>query len=124
VFSRDGTYERTLTCDDCILFGDDVATLGNLIVTEGSIHETSRYDDQNSTSKLFIYSTEDGQLLKSLEQGSDRIFEIAISEQLIVSTTEHTTFIYSNTFPDFPKIAEINRGGAKVAVSSGRIVIS
>ena len=113
VFSRNGTYERTIRCDDCLYFGDVVATLGNLIVTKG---------EQDSIDKLFIYSTEDGQLLKTLEQGSDWIRAVAISEQFIVSTGSKT-IIYSNTSPDFPKIAEINQDGWEVAVAGDRLVI-
>eukprot|EP00594_Rhizosolenia_setigera_P007408 CAMPEP_0178952872 /NCGR_PEP_ID=MMETSP0789-20121207/8096_1 /TAXON_ID=3005 /ORGANISM="Rhizosolenia setigera, Strain CCMP 1694" /LENGTH=491 /DNA_ID=CAMNT_0020634051 /DNA_START=128 /DNA_END=1603 /DNA_ORIENTATION=+ len=114
VFSREGIYERTLTCDDCSHFGDAVATLGNLTVTNG---------EQDSISKQFIYSTEEGQLLKTLEQGSDTIFDLSISEKFIVSTSETKTIIYSNTSPDFPKITEINQGGYQVAVSDDRIVV-
>jgi hypothetical protein len=115
VFSRYGTYERTIRCDDCSSFGRAVATHGNLIVTSGY---------QNSTSKIFIYTTEDGQLLKSLDQGSDNIWDVAISEQFIVSTArDGKTIIYSNTSPDFPKVAEIDQGGKTIAVAGDRIVI-
>jgi len=117
VFSRNGIYERTITCADCSEFGQRVATHGNLIVTTGL---------QNSTEKLFIYATEDGQILKTLEQ-EDVISDVAMSEQFIVSTsTEYSrgkTIIYNNTSPDFMEIAEINQGGLKVAVSGDRIVI-
>jgi len=78
---------------------------------------------QNSISKLFLY-TKEGEFIKLLEQGSDDIWGVAISEQFIVSTArDGKTFIYSNTSPDFPKIAEINQGGTEVAVSGDRIVI-
>jgi len=75
VFSRQGTHERTIRCDGCYGFGYDVATHGNLIVTNG---------EQNSIEKLFIYKT-DGELLRSLVQ-EDFIDAVAISEKYIVST--------------------------------------
>jgi len=114
VFSHEGIYEKTIRCDDCSSFGDDVATLGNLIVTNGI---------QNDIYKLFIYATEDGQLMKVLEQGSN-IYDVAMSEQFIVSTAAYgKTFIYSNTSPDFPEVAEIEQGGREVAVAGDRIVL-
>jgi len=114
VFSRDGMYERTIRCDDCYEFGERVVTHGNLTVTSGI---------QNSISKLFIYSTEDGQLLKSFEQEYS-ISDVAMSEQFIVSTAgDGKTFIYNNTSTDFMEIAEINQAGLKVAVSGERLVI-
>jgi len=94
VFSRFGNYGRTIRCDDCTEFGKRVATLGNLIVTSG---------EQNDTNKLFIYGT-DGELLKTLDQGSE-IFDVAISEQVIVATVlGGKTLIFSNSSPDFPQI--------------------
>jgi hypothetical protein len=74
--------------------------------------------------RTFNVRTEDGELLKSLEQGSEWIKAVAISEQFIALTAGYgKTFIYSNTSPDFPKIAEINQWGWEVAVSNDRIVI-
>eukprot|EP00594_Rhizosolenia_setigera_P020187 CAMPEP_0178958386 /NCGR_PEP_ID=MMETSP0789-20121207/11588_1 /TAXON_ID=3005 /ORGANISM="Rhizosolenia setigera, Strain CCMP 1694" /LENGTH=345 /DNA_ID=CAMNT_0020641035 /DNA_START=1 /DNA_END=1038 /DNA_ORIENTATION=- len=116
VFSRNSTYERTIYCVECSSFGSNVATHGNLIVTNGAYGYT-----ENFIYKLFIYSTEDGQLLKSLE--GDFIYDVAMSEQFIVSTALNgKTFIYNNTSPDFAKIAEINQGGREVAVAGDRIV--
>jgi len=121
VFSRNGTYERTIRCDDCHHgIGRAVATLGNLIVTSGV---------QNSMYQLFILTTE-GKFLKSYGQKLRLWLEsVAISEQFIVSTSrsydsDGVTIIYSNTSPDFPKIAEIKQGGTQVAVSNDRIVIN
>ena len=87
VFSREGTYERTITRDDCAFgFGYHVATLGNLIVASGI---------QSFTEKLFIYTIA-GDLLKEFESDTG-ISDVAISEQFIVSTGEEDgkTLIYS-----------------------------
>lgn len=47
VFSREGIYERKLTCDDCSEFGTSVATLGYKIVMNG---------EQDLVSNIFIYT--------------------------------------------------------------------
>jgi len=113
LFSRNGTYERTIRCELCTYFGYRVATLGNLIVASGI---------QNFIGKLFIY-TKEGQLLKTLEQ-EGFINDVAMSEQFIASTAQDgKTIIYSNTSPDFTKIAEINQGGTAIAVSNDRLVM-
>lgn len=118
VFSRDGIYERTITCNDCWGFAKDVATLGNKIVIAG---------EQNYTAnKLSVYSTE-GELLKELEPHHEEIYypaQVAISEQYIVSTPlVGKTFVYANEAPDFNKTVEIDQGGSSVAVFGDRLVI-
>eukprot|EP00594_Rhizosolenia_setigera_P003183 CAMPEP_0178952746 /NCGR_PEP_ID=MMETSP0789-20121207/8022_1 /TAXON_ID=3005 /ORGANISM="Rhizosolenia setigera, Strain CCMP 1694" /LENGTH=335 /DNA_ID=CAMNT_0020633903 /DNA_START=339 /DNA_END=1346 /DNA_ORIENTATION=- len=113
VYSHEGIYERTITCDDCTWFGQRVATLGNLIVASGK---------QDDIWKLFMYKTE-GEQLKEFES-YDEIHDVDISEEFIVSTaSDGRTIIYSNTSPDFPKTTEINRGGKSVAVSNERLAI-
>lgn len=119
VFSHDGIYERTITCNDCTSyedygFGFRVATLGDKIVIIGY---------QDALYKLFIYTT-GGQKLKELEQGSDSISDVAISNEVIVTTAlEGKTVVYSNSEPDFPKMTEIDKGGISVSVSGDRLVI-
>lgn len=119
VFSHDGIYERTITCNDCTFyedygFGFRVATLGDKIVIIGY---------QDALYKLFIYTT-GGQKLKELEQGSDSISDVAISNEVIVTTAlEGKTVVYSNSEPDFPKMTEIDKGGISVSVSGNRLVI-
>lgn len=107
VFSREGIYERKLTCDDCSEFGTSVATLGYTIVMNG---------EQDLVSKIFIYTIE-GELLNELEQGSDKIDDVAITDEVIVSTASSgKTILYSNSSPNFPKTREIDQGGKKVSV--------
>eukprot|EP00594_Rhizosolenia_setigera_P013222 CAMPEP_0178960638 /NCGR_PEP_ID=MMETSP0789-20121207/13086_1 /TAXON_ID=3005 /ORGANISM="Rhizosolenia setigera, Strain CCMP 1694" /LENGTH=472 /DNA_ID=CAMNT_0020644031 /DNA_START=101 /DNA_END=1519 /DNA_ORIENTATION=- len=118
VFSLKGQHERTIKCHDCSLFGSVVATYGNLIAVHGK---------QNSSDKLFIYTTA-GQLLKTLDHGADWIMDLAISADVIIATStsrinDGKTVVYSNSSPDFPKIVEIPQGGASVATSGDRLVI-
>lgn len=115
VFSHESIYERTLICDgDCSGFGNRVATLGHTIVMNGS---------KNSTGMLFVYTT-DGELLKELEQGSDKTDDVAITDRVIVSTaTLGKTVVYSNAGPFYPNKTEIDRGGKTVAVAGDKIII-
>lgn len=118
VFSLDGQHERTIKCYDCSLFGSVVATYGNLITVHGK---------QNSSDKLFIYTTA-GQLLKTFDHGADWIMDLAISADVIIATStsrinDRKTVVYSNSSPDFPKIVEIPQGGVSVATLGDRLVI-
>jgi len=130
VFSRQGAYERTIMCDNCSNFGFAVATLGNVIVVTGTINGSWYW------LKPLVYSIE-GEFLKTLEQEDEEFLSVAISENFIVSTgwtidiiDEGTlgylgkTIIYSNSAPNFHKIAEIDRPGSFVAVAGERLVVS
>eukprot|EP00594_Rhizosolenia_setigera_P006648 CAMPEP_0178951962 /NCGR_PEP_ID=MMETSP0789-20121207/7528_1 /TAXON_ID=3005 /ORGANISM="Rhizosolenia setigera, Strain CCMP 1694" /LENGTH=345 /DNA_ID=CAMNT_0020632915 /DNA_START=449 /DNA_END=1486 /DNA_ORIENTATION=- len=108
VFTRDGTYERSITCDDCTSFGKTVATLGNKILTK-------------ENNKLFVYTT-DGNLLKEIDEVTI-IHDVALSVEYIVFTTSTKTVVYSNSEPDFPLVREIEQGGNGVATAGDMLVI-
>lgn len=125
VFSLEGNYERTITCDDCSSyefglgngFGGSVATHGDRIVTSAFYL---------TTFKLFIYTTE-GELLKELETGpiyDVAISDIAISDKFIVTSARGSkTVLYENSAPEFPIISEIEQGGNSIAIAGDKLVI-
>jgi len=113
VFSQEGIYERTIECIGCDYFGQNLDTFGDKIGIAGS---------QNNSWKLFIYSTTTGELLKVLETNG-YTDDVSMSEQVIVSYDVYKTFVFSNTAPNYPQIAEIPQGGYSVATFGDRIVI-
>lgn len=130
VFSLNGEHERTIHCDYCERLGSHVATHGYKIVVSGAT-------DNIAVDGLFIH-TIGGELLKVLfdPAANDweelRVRRIAMTNEVIVSTFfawgkdnyfGGITFIYSNTGPDYNKIAEIYKGGGAIAVSGNKIAI-
>lgn len=115
VTSLRGYYERTISCDDCSIFGSVLATHGETIVATGGI------DSSYNLYNLFIYST-NGTMLEMIEEEGDEINAVDISDDVIVSTTAYKTFVYSIS-SDFATISEIEMGGWAVATYGDRIVI-
>lgn len=113
VLSLEGAYERTITCVECSVFGGAMGTYGERIVIRGY---------QNSSNKLFIHTTE-GKLLKTIENWDDYMYDVDISDEVIVFTSARKTDVYSNSDTDFEFIAEIPQGGRAVATSGDRVVI-
>ena len=50
-------------------------------------------------------------------------FDVDISDEAIIFTTEAKTYVYSNSDADFEKIVEIPQAGYTVATSGDRVVI-
>lgn len=152
VFSPlDGNFEREINvCEDKSETNNKDEVVGEKCYSVFQTHEDSIVISRsNENGILYIYNTNNGKLLHKInitEGGSssshsstERIQDVAISDHLIISTTQSKTYVYSYSYYDsygflpsffssssfqIKKVAEISKGGTSVATSGDRIVIT